>query len=70
MRESSNQYEKGTGRLLNGFCYVNQAWVIDGRFVACGHPKPCTCYGTMHEGETTKCEGVGDKGPLNFGARD
>lgn len=33
------------------FDYKNQAWLVNGRYVACGHGQPCTCYGTIHEGE-------------------
>lgn len=33
--------------------YTNQAWVVDGKYVRCGHlPVNCPCYGTVHEGET------------------
>ena len=37
-----------------GFDYKHQAWVEDGRYVACGHPdRPaCGCYGSVHAGET------------------
>jgi hypothetical protein len=33
--------------------YANQAWVVDGRYVACGHPATmaCGCYGRAHAGE-------------------
>ena len=33
--------------------YTNQAWVRDGRYVACSHPASmeCGCYGTAHAGE-------------------
>lgn len=33
--------------------YANQAWVIDGIYQACNHPKEmdCNCYGTEHAGE-------------------
>jgi hypothetical protein len=35
------------------FDYVNQAWTVDGLYVACGHPAadPCGCYGKLHSGE-------------------
>ncbi len=38
--------------------YLNQAWVINGLYVPCGHVdglwrgNECGCYGTLHEGET------------------
>ena len=33
--------------------YKNQAWIVDGKYVKCGHPDimPCNCYGKKHEGE-------------------
>lgn len=39
--------------IANGYDYRNQAWVVDGRYVACSHPASmkCDCYGTMHAGE-------------------
>jgi len=54
------QMADGIGRALfgrsrpavNGFDYKHQAWVKDGKYVSCGHPKPCTCYGTTHEGQS------------------
>ena len=37
---------------ISGYDYANQAWVMDGRYVACGHGfKNCGCYGTEHAGE-------------------
>jgi hypothetical protein len=46
--------EDHDGRLVNGYDYVHQAWVADGKYVRCGHPKSmqCNCYGRLHEGET------------------
>lgn len=35
----------------NGYDYRNQAWVVDGKYVACGHGKPCDCFGTLHAGQ-------------------
>ena len=36
-----------------GFDYENQAWVVDGRYVSCGHPETmdCGCFGRIHAGE-------------------
>ena len=50
-RTSSDQYVNGT--LRNGYDYTRQAWVIDGKYVRCGHPERmnCGCYGKAHEGE-------------------
>jgi hypothetical protein len=51
---STNQYTQ-EGKLLNGFDYENQAWVINGKYERCGHPDSmeCDCYGKLHAGETT-----------------
>ncbi len=38
------------------FDYENQAWVVDGRYVRCGHQTECECYGTKHEGEIYETE--------------
>lgn len=34
--------------------YENQAWMVDGKYVACGHPEEmnCRCYGKVNEGRT------------------
>jgi hypothetical protein len=53
MRTSTDEIDPTTGRVLNGFDYTHQAWVIDGRYVACGHPGPCTCFGKQHTGEVS-----------------
>lgn len=55
MRTSQNEYDK-TGRLMNGHDYENQAWVVAGKYVRCGHPESmdCGCYGREHEGKETK----------------
>lgn len=51
MRTSGDEYENG--RLINGYDYHRQAWVVDGRYVRCGHPEDidCGCYGREHEDE-------------------
>ena len=53
MKKLSN--ETVCDRLINGYDYDNQAWVIDGKYVRCGHPEnmDCGCYGKEHEGEQT-----------------
>ena len=57
-RQSSNEYRNGL--LFNGYDYTNQAWVMDGVYITCGHvmpnpmtgkPTPCKCYGKIHAGE-------------------
>ena len=36
--------------------YDNQAWVLDGCYVRCGHPDGmiCDCFGRLHEGEKAR----------------
>lgn len=31
--------------------YRHQAYVVNGRYVACNHGNPCDCYGTIHAGQ-------------------
>lgn len=40
--------------------YQNQAWTIDGRYIACGHPDSplCGCYGSLHAGELASMENL------------
>ena len=35
------------------FDYTRQAWVVDGRYMRCGHHESmnCACYGKVHAGE-------------------
>lgn len=59
MRQSNDKYSAGDGsRLIDGYDYVRQARVRDGKYVRCGHPDSmgCKCYGRIHEGEETKGE--------------
>jgi hypothetical protein len=55
-RISNDQYING--RLINGYDYKNQAWVLEGKYVKCGHPESmnCSCYGKEHAGEETSTE--------------
>ena len=40
---------------MTQYDYDNQAWVVEGKYIACGHPKPCQfCFGTKHEGEQVR----------------
>lgn len=50
-RSSANQYKNG--KLLNGYDYENQAWVLNGRYVRCGHPDTmkCDCFGRLHQNQ-------------------
>ena len=56
-RESNDDYQNG--RLINGYDYTNQSWVVNGVYVACGHPESmtCACYGKVNAGKATP-EGV------------
>ena len=51
---SNDEYQEG--RLWNGYDYTNQAWVLEGRYVRCGHPEEmnCGCYGKEHKNDTTR----------------
>lgn len=32
--------------------YTNQAWVVNGRYIACGHARiDCGCWSRKHEGQ-------------------
>lgn len=52
MRTTADQFN-ADGILQNGFDYQNQAWVVNGKYVACGHPASmeCDCFGRLHAGE-------------------
>jgi len=54
MRTSNDEYVNG--RLMNGFDYERQSWVVNGKYIRCGHPErmECGCYGRDHEGKETK----------------
>jgi hypothetical protein len=60
MRTSVN-FITEDGILTNGYDYLNQAWVVDGVYVRCGHPDEmeCQCYGRVHEGEPCEVRGDG-----------
>jgi len=51
MRYGRDEYKNE--KLWNGYDYTNQAWVVDGVYIRCGHPEEmgCNCYGKEHEGE-------------------
>lgn len=36
-----------------GYDYHNQAWVLNGRYESCAHPRAmrCQCFGRLHTGE-------------------
>lgn len=59
MRTSTNQLS-AEGVLINGFDYINQAWVLNGVYMPCSHPADmeCNCYGTEHEGEPCEIQGT------------
>ncbi len=51
MRISTNKVVNN--KLVNGYDYNKQAWVLNSRYIACGHPDTmnCNCYGKNHRGE-------------------
>ena len=52
-RESNDRYIGN--RLIDGYDYENQAWVIDGVYQRCGHPESmnCGCFGRKYVGYPT-----------------
>jgi hypothetical protein len=54
MSRTSQDQHDSNGRLMNGFDYDKQAWVVDGKYVRCGHPgaMDCRCFGKRFEGVT------------------
>lgn len=38
---------------LTAYDYINQAWIVNGRYIRCGHAETmaCGCYGREHAGE-------------------
>jgi len=54
LRLSFNEVQIQDGRLMHGYDYKNQAWVLGGKYIACGHPRiDCGCWSRMHAGEDT-----------------
>ena len=56
-RQSSNEWKKvnGVPVLWNGYDYGRQVWILNGKYIRCGHPEDmkCNCYGKLHEGEAS-----------------
>lgn len=44
---------RAEGVKRSAFDYTNQAWVVDGAYIRCGHPEEmdCKCFGKLHVGE-------------------
>ena len=42
------------------FDYTTQAWIRDGKYIDCGHPKAmiCGCFGRVHKGEVAPASKV------------
>ena len=42
----------------DGFDYDKQSWILDSKYVRCGHPEEmdCQCYGKLHNGEDFRGE--------------
>jgi len=55
MTRTNGDYYKN-GRLMDGYDYERQAWVLGSRYQRCGHPASmnCQCYGRLHENEETE----------------
>ena len=56
--------------------YTRQAWVSisplpfahTGQYMRCGHLEPCTCYGTLHEGQRVDLHLPGQPCALDYGS--
>lgn len=48
------------------FDYRHQAWVVDGRYVRCGHLNACSCYGRLHEDELATAENEPSQAPKGW----
>ena len=46
-------YEPKETRSKHCYDYEKQVWIIDGKYLKCGHPESmnCRCYGKIHAGE-------------------
>lgn len=53
-RQSVNINKNGS--LFSGYDYENQAWVMEGKYIRCGHPDSmdCGCFGKEYEGKTVE----------------
>jgi len=40
-------------KMQYSYDYEKQAWIINGKYVSCGHPDSmaCKCYGKIHAGK-------------------
>ena len=49
----TRHYMKTEENTIREYDYEHQAWLVDGKYIKCGHPDEmnCTCYGKLHEGE-------------------
>ncbi len=55
---------------MSHYDYINQAWVKDGRYIACGHTESmaCGCYGRIHAGKGCEWERLPDGSLTPIGA--
>lgn len=51
MANSYGSFEAGP---VTQYDYTNQAWVVDGHYVTCGHRDACRCFGRLHVGEPVR----------------
>lgn len=51
-RKGNDTYKNGL--LFDGYDYENQSWIVEGKYIRCGHPEEmdCECFGKIHEGQT------------------
>ncbi len=48
-----NYIDKDKDKARQSYDYDKQVWILDGKYVRCGHPESmgCDCYGRLHAGE-------------------
>jgi len=56
MPRTSNNITDKTGRIIDGYDYDLQVWILSGSYQNCGHPEDmnCDCFGRLHQGEENK----------------
>lgn len=53
---AGNTWAESEVKGTRNYDYDNQAWIVNGKYIRCGHPESmnCNCYGKLHEGESSQ----------------
>ena len=53
MKQTKLDMARVNGEPITQYDYDNQAWIVDGKYVACNHPMAmhCQCYGRINAGK-------------------